>query len=437
MKFEKKESSPCVVALSVKVDADEIKGDYQKVLNMFMREAAIPGFRKGKVPLTLIKQKFQAEIAQECQQRCFQTFYPKAVEEAGLKDSFVNLQNVTDVFFAPETGLNFTALVEVKPTFDLPKYKKLAIKAGDTTVTDEQLNTELEQYRAAFAKYEDAKGDETISDGDFVQFDYKGAMDTKAKQPLIELVPDQKAVCEGTGFWTQLEDGRFIPEILDALKGMKIGETKSDIKVKFPKEAAPEPLKGKKSVYEITVKAFRRRVLPDDAAFVESAKAESMDALKKDFRTRMEESAKAQELNARKDQAIDLLLKKADFDVPPSLVQRQTESYLQDLAQRAQYTGMTADYIEKNRDKILADATNNAIRQVRLSYILLGIAKDADIQVSDDDVTAALEKLAAGSNGKTTAATLRKQLEEHNQVELYKDQLRAEKALDLVLAEAK
>lgn len=435
MKFETKESSPCVMALSVKAEADETKAPYQKVLNVFMREASIPGFRKGKVPLNIIKQKFQKEIAQECQQACFSEFYPKALKESGL--DAVNLQNVTDVLFTPETGFSCTALVEVKPTFDLPKYKKLAIKAGDATVTDEQVTERLESFRKAFAKFEDAKEGDAIAEGDFVQFDYAGALDDKAKTPLAEVAPDQKAVCGATGFWTQLEEGRFLPEILDALKGMKVGETKDDVKVKFPKDNAPEALKGKKCVYTVTVKGFRRRTLPDDATFAADAKAESLDALRAQIREQMEKDAVAAELENRKGQAIELLLKKADFAVPPSLVQRQIQSYLQDLAQRAQYSGMSADYIEQNRDRILADAEANAVRQVRLSYILLGIAKAENIEATDADVNAGLEKMAAGSNGKTTAADLLKQLQEHDQVDLYKEQLRAEKAIDLILSEAK
>ncbi len=436
MTFEIKESSPCVVALSVKAEAAEIQSQYKDVLNVFLREAQLPGFRKGKVPLAILKQKFQAEIADECKRACVQEFYPKAVREAQLK--VVNFQGVTqDIVFSPETGISFTALVEVMPKFELPKYKKLSIKAGDTEVTDEQVAERLEGFRKAFAKFEDAKEGEAIADGDFVQFDYEGTLDVKAKTPLAELIPDQKVICSGKDFWTQLEEGRFVPEILEALKGMKVGETKDDVKVKFPKDNAPEAIKGKKCVYTVTVKAFRRRTLPDDKAFVEAAKAESLDALRKQFREQMEKDAKNAELEGRKNQAIEQLLKKADFDVPPSLVQRQIESYLQELAQRAQYQGLTADYIEKNRDKILKDAETNATRQVRLSYILLGIAREEKIEASDADITAGLEKIAAGSNGQATVEDLRKQLAAQDQEALYREQIRAEKALDLVLNEAK
>ena len=153
------------------------------------------------------------------------------------------------------------------------------------------------------------------------------------------------------------------------------------------------------------------------------------------IREQMEKDAVAAELEARKNQAIEALLKKCDFDVPPSLVQRQVQSYLEDLAQRAQYSGMSADYIEQNREQILADAETNATRQVRLSYILLGIAKAENLEVTDADVTAGIEKIA-NANGKS-ADEVRKQMEEHEHIDLYKEQLRAEKALDFVLAEAK
>jgi len=435
MKVEKKESSPCVLELSVKTEADEVKEEYQKVLTAFIKNAVVPGFRKGKTPLPILKQKFQVEISQETQQACFRKLYPEALKEASVEP--LSLQDVTELSFSPETGFAFTALVEVRPTFDLPKYKKLAIKPGDVTVSDEQVTAELENYRRAFAKYEDAKEGAVVAEGDFVCFDYTGSTDDDPPQPLSELVPDQKAICAGTDFWTQVEEGRFVPEILEALKGMKAGETKEGVEVSFPQEAAPEPLKGKKAIYTVTLKSFRSRTLPDDAGFVAAAKAESMDALRADFRKRLEEEAKARDLAARKDQAVDLLLAKSDFDVPPSLVRRQTQTTLEELAQRAQYSGLPADYFQQNRDQILAEATNSAIRRVRLTYILLGIAKEEGLEVSEEDVMAGLEKMVASTGGKQTAADLRKQIEENGQIVAYREQLAAEKALDFVLAAAK
>lgn len=402
MKVEQKaEKNPCVISLTVKADAEEIKGEARKVLNTFIREAQIPGFRKGKVPVELIRKNFEKELQQETQGACFRAFYPKAVEEAKLK--VLALEGVTEMKLDEAAGMEFTALVEVRPEYKLPKYKGLAIEQKEAKVEETAVEEQLESMRKMFAKYEDGKEGEAVGDGDFVQFDYKGTLDG---QPLSEIVPDQKAICEATGFWAQVEEGRFLPEILEALKGMKAGDEKKDVTVKFPKDAAPEPLKGKKVAYELKVSMFRKRTLPDDAGLAEAAKVESVEKLRADIRERLEKQATEAEINRRRDQAIELLLKKVDFDVPPSLVQRQAEMYLGQLAQQMQYAGVTNEYIEQNREKILKDASDRAEKQVRLSYILLDIADAEKIEVDEKD-------------------------------ENKKDQARAEKTLDFILEQAK
>ena len=402
MKVEQKaEKNPCVISLTVKADAEEIKGEARKVLNTFIREAQIPGFRKGKVPVELIRKNFEKELQQETQGACFRAFYPKAVEESKLK--VLALEGVTEMKLTEADGMEFTALVEVRPEYKLPKYKGLAIEQKEATVEDAAVEEQLESMRKMFAKYEDGKEGEAVGDGDFVQFDYKGTLDG---QPLSEIVPEQKAICEATGFWAQVEEGRFLPEILEALKGMKAGEEKKDVAVKFPKDAAPEPLKGKKVSYELKVSMFRKRTLPDDAGLAEAAKVESVEKLRADIRERLEKQATEAEVNRRRDQAIELLLKKTDFDVPPSLVQRQAEVYLGQLAQQMQYAGVTNEYIEQNREQILKDASERAEKQVRLSYILLDIADAEKIEVDEKD-------------------------------ENKKNQARAEKTLDFILEQAK
>ena len=205
------------------------------------------------------------------------------------------------------------------------------------------------------------------------------------KKKIIEINPEAKVVAEGKGFWTQLEEGRFLPEILDAVKGMKAGETKTDIKAKFDKETAPEGLKGEKAVYTVTLTSFRRRVLPTDAEFVEKAKAESLEKLTATVREQMEKHAVEAEAARRENEAVELLLKKADFDVPESQVRRAMDGYLQQLAERAQYSGISSEYFEKNRDKILKDAEEAATRQVRLWYVIDAIAKAENIEAKDEE----------------------------------------------------
>ena len=379
MKTESKKLDKCQVELTVTLDAEEMKAIVKDVERAFVREARLPGFRPGKVPVELIRKEFAQGLKQETERAMFQKNMSKAIEAEKLDQ--VAVVDLKDVKNGAEGGA-FTAVVEVKPTFKLPTYKGLKIEKKDATVTDEQVNDQVARLRAAYAKYEDAKEGEAVQDGDFVQIDYAGTVGGKA---IVEINPEAKIVSSGTGFWTQVEEGRFLPEILDAVKGMKAGEKKEGIKAKFDKDAAPESLKGKKAVYELTLKSFRRRVLPTDAEFVEKAKAESLEKLVATVREQMQKHATEQEEARRENEAVELLLKKADFDVPGSQVNRAMDGYLQQLAQRAQYSGLPADYFEKNRDKILKDAQDAAEKQVRLWYVIEAIAAEEKIEAKDDE----------------------------------------------------
>ena len=379
MKTSSKSLENCQVKVSVTLEAEEVKDIVKDVEKVFLREAQLPGFRKGKVPLQLIRREFADGLKQEIQRAIFQKKYPEALKAEGIEE--LALADVQAMKYDAD-GASFDAIVEVKPTFKLPTYKGLKVEFKDAKVEDAAVNDQVERLRAAYAKYEDAKEGEAVAAGDFVQIDYEGLV---GKKKILEINPEAKIVAEGKGFWTQVEEGRFLPEILDAVKGMKVGETKEDVKAKFDKESAPEGLKGEKATYTVTLKSFRRRILPTDAEFAEKAKEESFDKLVRNIRESMEKSAVEQEAARRENQAIELLMKKVDFDVPQSQVGRATEGYLQELAQRAQYSGLNAEYFEQNREKILKDATDVATKQVRLWYVLDAIAEAEKIEAKDEE----------------------------------------------------
>ena len=242
MKTSRKNMDGCNVRLTVELDAGEMKQAVDKVERVFMREAQLPGFRKGKVPLALIRKEFAGGLRQEVEREMVRTHYAEAVKAEGLDE--IGLAGVEEVK-QDEGGGSFVAIVEVKPVFKLPTYKGLKVESKDVTVKDETVREHLEHMREGFASYEDAKEGDAVAEGDFVQIDYSGTIGGK---PILEVNPEAKIVAEGKGFWTQVAEGRFLPEILDALKGMKAGETKEGVKAKFDKDAAPEGLKGAKAL---------------------------------------------------------------------------------------------------------------------------------------------------------------------------------------------
>lgn len=379
MKTSTKNLDKCQLELTVTLDADEMKAIVKDVERVFLREARLPGFRPGKAPIEIIRREFASGLKQETERSMFQKNYADAVKAEAVEE--VALADVKDMAFSAEGG-SFTAVIDVKPKFKLPAYKGLKISRNDTAVKDDEVARQVENLRAAYAKYEDAKEGEAVAEGDFVQIDYEGSVGGKK---IVEINPEAKFAGKGEGFWTQVEEGRFLPEILEAVKGMKAGETKENVKAKFDKEAAPDGLKGEKAVYTVTLKSFRRRILPTDAEFVEKVKSESFEKFVATVREQMEKQALQQEAARRENEAVELMLKKASFDVPQSQVRRAMDGYLNELAQRAQYSGLDASYFEKNREQILKDAEEAATKQVRLWYIIDEIAKAENIEAKDEE----------------------------------------------------
>ena len=380
MKTSKKKQGKCRIELKVTLDAAEKAEIVKSVEREFLREAQVPGFRKGKVPIEVIRKNFAGSLKQEIATAMVRKFHPEAVKAEEVDE--VALVGVKEFDVEGEGG-SFTVIVDERPTFKLPTYKGLKIADADATVKDAEVDEQIGRLRAAYATFEDGKEGESAADGDYVQIDYEGTVGGKK---ILEINPEAKIVAEGKGFWTQLEEGRFLPEILDAVKGMKAGETKEKVAAKFAKEGAPEGLAGAKAVYTVTLKTLRRRVLPDDATLAEKAKAESFDKLKASVRESMERAKVESEKRRRENEAVELLLKKVDFDVPATQVESTMRGMLSEMAQRAQLSGIDASYFEQNGEKIRKEAEEGAERQVRLWYVIDAIAKAEKIEASDNEI---------------------------------------------------
>lgn len=380
MKTSKKKQGKCRIELKVVLDAAEKAEVVKSVEREFLREAQVPGFRKGKVPIEVIRKNFAGSLKQEIATAMVRKFHPEAVKAEGVDE--VALVGVKEFDVEGEGG-SFTVIVDERPTFKLPTYKGLKIADADATVKDAEVDEQVDRLRAAYATFEDGKDGDAAAEGDYVQIDYEGTVGGKK---ILEINPEAKIVAEGKGFWTQLEEGRFLPEILDAVKGMKAGETKEKVAAKFAKEGAPEGLAGAKAVYTVTLKTLRRRVLPDDATLAEKAKAESFDKLKASVRESMERAKVESEKRRRENEAVELLLKKVDFDVPATQVESAMRGMLSEMAQRAQLSGLDASYFEQNGEQIRKEAEEGAERQVRLWYVIDAIAKAEKIEASDNEI---------------------------------------------------
>jgi trigger factor len=429
MKVDTQNVGPCKVKVVVKAEAEETRSDYEEVIKSFMRQGRVPGFRPGKVPREIIKRDFHKEISEEVHGRLIRSLYKKAVEQEKIK--MVTLLDVGDVLFSPETGITFSMTLDVEPEIDLPKYKKIPVVFEDSAVTEEQVDEHIVRLRKAFAKFDEAPEGGLIEAGDLVSIDFAGLIDGK---PVCETAPDAKSISEGTDFWLQVEEDRFLPEIVNAIKGMKTGEAK-EIKFKFDKEQPLEVLRGKKAVYTVTVKAVRKCVLPADEELLKQVKLDSLDKLREQTRTNLAESAQQAEKSRREQTVIEYLLKKTDFELPESQVSDEISATLDRMANEAHYRGLKREDLEKNREAIIENATVSAKRQLRLRYVLGQIAEQEKIAVTDAEVDQKMIELSVEFRMKPEQ--LRAQVEKNGRLATLRSQIRDEKTMQFLLAEAK
>ncbi|MDD4019781.1 MAG: trigger factor [Kiritimatiellae bacterium] len=429
MKVESKVVGPCKVKVFVKAEADETRKEYEDVLKLFMKNGRVTGFRQGKAPREIIKRDFHKEITEEVQGRLFRALYKKALEQK--KIDMVAVLDVGDMLFSPETGISFSMTVDVRPDFDLPKYKKIPITFEDPAVTEGQVDEQIVRLREAFAKFEEAPEGHGIGPGDLVSIDFAGKI---GGQPVKEVAPEAKAISEGTGFWLQVEEGRFLPEIVQALKGMKAGGA-AEVAVTFDTGHPVAALRGKEAVYQVTVKAARMRVLPKDEEMLTQMKVESMEKLREQTRAGMLESANQAERQRREQMVIEFLLKKTDFELPESQVAEEINVTLDRMMSEAHYRGLTREDLEKNRGQIIENATAAAKRQLRLRYILGSIAGKEGITVTDEEVSRKIAEMSVEM--RLTAEKLRAQIEKNGRMDMLREQIRDGKTVRFLLDEAK
>ena len=429
MKVDTQNVGPCKVKVIVKAEADETRPDYEAVMKSYLQNGRVPGFRQGKVPREIIKQSFHKEITEEVHGRLFRSLYRKVLEQEKIK--LVSLQDVGDMLFSPETGITFSMTLDVQPEFDLPKYKKIPVTFEDPAVTEDQVAAHIDRLRKAFAKFEEAPADHAVEAGDLVSIDFAGLIDGKS---VKEFAPEAKAISDGADFWIQVDEDRFLPEIIAAIKGLKAGAS-TEVKFKFDKEQPIEVLRGKKAVYQVTVKTVRMRVLPSDEDLLKQVKMESLEKLLEQTRTNLAESAQQAEKQRREQAVIEFLLKKTDFDLPESQVSEETTATLDRMMNEAHYRGLTREDLEKNREAIIENATASAKRQLQVRYVLGRIAEQEKITLTDAEVDQKIAELSVEFRMKPEQ--LRAQIVKNERMDTLRSQIRDEKTIQFLLAEAK
>jgi trigger factor len=428
MNVESQPAGPCRLKLFVRAEAAETRADYEKIVGLYVGNSRLPGFRPGKAPRPVVERHYRREIDADVHSHLVGRFYRQALDEG--KVAAVAIVDVTDILFTPETGLSFTAVVDVAPDFKLPKYKRIPLKVETPAVADAQVDERVNRLRNMLAQFQDAPGD-PAGRGDLVQIDYDAACDGK---PLKELCADCGGLAEGKDFWAQVDEPEFVPGLALALQGSRAGDSRT-IEVAFPKDFHVESVRGRKAAYQVAVKAVRRRVMPADEEVCQRLGLKDLAALRDRTRQDLQAAAEAREKERQRQEIVEFLLKRTEFDLPQSVVAEETQLAVRGMLHDIVGRGATREDLEKNREAILGAATTQSKERVRLRYILARIAAEEKVEVSDAEVDARLKDLAA--RYRQPVEKLRATIEERHGLETLRADIRAEKTIDLLVADAK
>ena len=427
MKTTLSEREGNTVKLAVEVSGDELQEAFDSRLKQVAKEARIPGFRPGKAPLAMLRQRLGDQaILVDALDDAVGRWFTMAALELGLDPVDTPQIDVGDDL--PELGkeFSFTASVTVMPDVELGKYKGVEVPKESDEVTSEEMDSQMDRLRNKFAELKPVEG-RTVQNGDFATADFRAEVEG---QPVEGL--------EATDFVFEVGAGRIFDEVERAVVGMSAGETKT-----FPLplgEGFPEGLAGKSADFTLTVKEIKEKVLPEltDAWASEVSEFPTLLELQQEIRGKLQAGKTYSADQKFRSLAVKAAADNAKLDMPDVVVTEQAEELLADftrslVAQGADLnaymaaTGTTAP-------QMLEDMKPTAASNVKTGLVLDSVAQAEGLQVTDEEVQEAITQMAVA--GRTDPKVFADRLRKAGRLQTIKWQILRDKAADFIAANA-
>ena len=415
-----------MVKLTIEVPAEELEKAIDAAYKKQKNQISIPGFRKGKVPRAMVEKMYGVEVFYEdAANTLMQQNYPSAVEESGV--DIVSRPSIDVVQIEKGKPFIYTAEVAVRPEVTLGKYMGVTVTKIDTSVSDDEVAEALEQQRNNNARTISVT-DRPVAVGDTAVIDFEGFVDGVAFEG-------------GKGENHPLEIGShtFIDNFEDQLVGKNAGD-EVEVNVTFPEQYQAADLAGKPATFKVKINEIKTKELPElDDEFAQDVSefdtlAEYKESLKKNLEEKKENEAK----RTKEDEAVQKIIDKSKMDIPEAMIDTQCETMIEEFAQRIAQSGLSMDqYLQFSGltvDGLKEQVRPEALSRIQASLVLEQIAKDENIEVSDEDVNAEIEKMAASYG--MEADKLKEYMGDAEKDSMKKD-LAINKAVELVMSNVK
>lgn len=423
VKVEKSENKN-EVKLEFTIEAKVFDEGIKKVFNKNAKYFNIPGFRKGKAPMNIVEKYYGAEIFYE---DAFNEVVPAAYDEAikAEKLDVVSRPDIDIKQIGKGKDLIFTATVSLKPEVKLGKYKGVVADKTVYEVSEEDIEKEINLMADRNSRMVTVE-DRAAQMGDTAVIDFVGSVDG------VEFEGGKAENHE-----LQLGSNTFIPGFEDQVAGMKVDEVK-DINVTFPEEYFSKDLAGKAAVFKVTLHEIKVKELPviDDEFAKDVSEFDTLAELKADVKAKKEEQNALRSKSELEEAVVKAISEASEVDIPAGMVDVEVENMAQDMDRRLSYQGINLEQYLKMVGQTMDDFKKQnepaAKDSIKYRLVLEAIAKDAKVEVSDEEVDAKIKELAETYGRKEDELKANTEL-----VENIKESLKSEKVITMVVENAK
>lgn len=413
------------VVLKLTIDAQVFEKGVQQAYLKERGRYNLPGFRKGKAPQMLIEKNFgEGVFFEEAINVVVPEPYAAALDQFSLEP--VDRPDLDIEEIGKGKDLVVTATVTVKPEVVLGAYMGEEVEKVTYEVTDSEVEAELERSRDMNSRMVTVE-DRPVQDGDTLSMDYKGFVGdhqfeggTAENQTLV------------------IGSGRFIPGFEEQLIGASIGD-EVEVNVTFPEEYHSDELAGKEAKFIVNVHGIKAKEMPalDDEFAKDTSEFETLEELKADIKTRLEQTAAKKAENEQRDKVVSALVDKTEIDIPQVMVESEINDMLRDFDYQLRYQGLDIQkYLQfsgSSMEDLRGQMQEDAVRRVKTSLTIESVCKANAIEVTEDEVEGELTKLAESQ--KTSVDKIRTSFARDNYAYL-KDVILSRKTVDFLLEQA-
>jgi trigger factor len=417
MKVEVEELGACARRLEIEIAPENVKKELDQAYRELAKRVSIRGFRKGKIPRPVLERYHRSSVEDEVLQKLIPSSFQQAVKDQGLRA--VGQPKLDDIKLDEGKALRYTATIEVLPDIALETYGGWELTKEVRVVTDAEVERELQELQNRHVSLVSIEEDRPVQEGDYVLISFEGFRDGQpvqgSKAENYALVVGSKTVVEN------IERG---------LVGMRKGEAR-EIPVQFPETYQNQSMAGQEVVFRVTVNEIKERVLPplNDEFAKEVAGVETLAELNEKLRNTQEEIAEREARRALHEIIVTRLVEANPFELPPGMVEAETETLIADVQRQLRPQSSDAAPIEIT-EELQHQLREQAITRIKRELLIDEIAKREGIAVEDSDVEADLKRLAERTEQRLEY--IRRQMEQTGALESIRHRILADKVLDLV-----